>query len=91
MTTDQRTGEVLAKIVKCRVADLDVLSPRTCVDFRISVNLEISFEGDVSHLPVVEMGGGKARDRNKDRMSYRHLAYQVDLTQVAKSEVFIPP
>lgn len=94
VTTDQRTGETLAKIVKCRVADLDILSPRTCVDYRISVNLEMSYEGDVSQLPVVDSatGGGKARDRNKDRMSYRHLAYQVDLTQVARSEVsFFPP
>lgn len=91
VTTDQRTGEVLAKIVKCRVADLDIVSPRTWVDFRISVNLEISYDGEVNHLPVIEMGGGKARDRNKDRMSYRHLAYQVDLTQVANSEVCILP
>lgn len=92
VTTDQRTGEILAKIVKVRIADLNVLSPRTCVDYRISVNLEMNFDGDVSHLPVVDTNsdGGKARDRNKDRMSYRHLAYQVDLTQVAK-EVFSCP
>ncbi|ODM23305.1 hypothetical protein SI65_00894 [Aspergillus cristatus] len=88
VTTDQRTGEILAKIVKIRIADLNVFSPRTCVDYRISVNLEMNYDGDVSHLPVVDTNsdGGKARDRNKDRMSYRHLAYQVDLTQVAKSE-----
>lgn len=89
VTTDQKTGEILAKIVKTRIADLNVLSPRTCVDYRISVNLEMNYGGDVSHLPVVDTysDGGKARDRNKDRMSYRHLAYQIDLTQVAKSEV----
>ena len=28
-------------------------------------------------------GGGGGKDRNKDRMSYRHLAYQIDLTQVS--------
>lgn len=88
VTVDQRTGEVLAKIVKCRIADLDVYSPRTCVDWRISVNLEMSYEGDVSNLPVLDgTRGGRGGDRNKDRMSYRHLAYQIDLTQVAKSEV----
>jgi len=93
VTTDQKTGEILAKIVKIRIADLNVLSPRTCVDYRISVNLEMNYDGDVNHLPVVDTNsdGGKARDRNKDRMSYRHLAYQVDLTQVAKSEVFSCP
>ncbi|PIG81680.1 mRNA capping nucleoside-triphosphatase [Aspergillus arachidicola] len=86
VTLDQRTGEVLAKIVKCRIADLDVYSPRTCVDWRISVNLEMNYEGDVSHLTVVDPGRGRGGERNKDRMSYRHLAYQIDLTQVAKSE-----
>ncbi|KAL2827432.1 CYTH-like domain-containing protein [Aspergillus cavernicola] len=85
VTVDQRTGEILGKIVKCRVADLDVHSPRTCVDFRVSVNLEMGYEGDISHLTPADTGRG-ASDRNKDRMSYRHLAYQVDLTQVARSE-----
>ncbi|KAL1961086.1 hypothetical protein VTO42DRAFT_4974 [Malbranchea cinnamomea] len=88
VTTDQRTGAVLARIVKCRIADLDVYSPRTCLDWRISVNLEMQYDGDVSSLtPVSEMGPhGRRGDRNKDRMSYRHLAYQIDLTQVASTE-----
>ncbi|RAL05978.1 putative mRNA capping nucleoside-triphosphatase [Aspergillus ibericus CBS 121593] len=86
VTVDQRTGEVLAKIIKCRIADLDVHSPRTCVDWRVSVNLEMSYDGDISNLPVADGRGGRGGDRNKDRMSYRHLAYQIDLTQVAKSD-----
>lgn len=89
VTTDERTGEILAKIVKCRIADVDVCSPRTTVDWRVSVNLEMEYTGDVSNLPVVDTAvskGGRG-DRIKDRMSYRHLAYQVDLTQVAKSDV----
>ncbi|KAJ5244209.1 hypothetical protein N7489_004305 [Penicillium chrysogenum] len=88
VTTDERTGEIIAKIVKCRIADVDVCSPRTTVDWRVSVNLEMEYTGDVSHLPVVDAAvskGGRG-DRIKDRMSYRHLAYQVDLTQVAKSD-----
>ncbi|KAL3485611.1 CYTH-like domain-containing protein [Aspergillus germanicus] len=85
VTIDQRTGEILAKIVKCRVADLDIHSPRTCVDWRVSVNLEMNYDGDISHLSPADTGRG-ASDRNKDRMSYRHLAYQIDLTQVARSE-----
>lgn len=101
VTTDQNTGEVIAKIVKIRIMDLDVYSPRTSVDWRISVNLEINYEGDISDLAVSSGsdggggpggpggGGNKAFERNKDRMSYRHLAYQIDLTQVAKSEVSI--
>ncbi|CBF85389.1 hypothetical protein AN1697.2 [Aspergillus nidulans FGSC A4] len=86
VTVDQRTGEVLAKIVKCRVADLDIHSPLTAVDWRVSVNLEMNYDGDISHLTPADTGRGRASDRNKDRMSYRHLAYQVDLTQVARSE-----
>ncbi|KGO45143.1 hypothetical protein PEX1_068110 [Penicillium expansum] len=88
VTTDERTGEILAKIVKCRVADVDVCSPRTTVDWRVSVNLEMEYTGDVSNLPVIDAAvikGGRG-DRIKDRMSYSHLAYQVDLTQVAKSD-----
>ncbi|PYH47342.1 putative mRNA capping nucleoside-triphosphatase [Aspergillus saccharolyticus JOP 1030-1] len=86
VTVDQRTNEVLAKIVKCRIADLDIHSPNTCVDWRISVNLEMNYDGDVSQLTVVDPARGRGGDRNKDRMSYRHLAYQIDLTQVAKSD-----
>ncbi|EEH46994.1 uncharacterized protein PADG_03092 [Paracoccidioides brasiliensis Pb18] len=93
VTTDQRTGAVLARIVKCRIADLDVFSPRTCLDWRISVNLEMNFEGDIGELslpgntgPQSGVGAPRGGARCKDRMSYRHLAYQIDLTQVAISE-----
>ncbi|KAJ5610579.1 hypothetical protein N7510_007298 [Penicillium lagena] len=86
VTTDQRTGEVLAKIIKCRVADFDVYSPSTHVDWRVSVNLEMEYEGDIHSLTVADAAKGGRGERNKDRMSYRHLAYQVDLTQVARAE-----
>jgi hypothetical protein len=87
VTTDQRTGEVIAKIIKCRVADIDVYSPRTTVDWRVSVNLEMEYEGDHTTLPMADASRGGRGERNKDRMSYRHLAYQIDLTQVARTEV----
>ncbi|KAJ5579851.1 uncharacterized protein N7459_005836 [Penicillium hispanicum] len=86
VTTDVRTGEIIAKIVKCRVADIDVCSPRTTVDWRVSVNLEMEYPGNVQNLPVIDMTRGGRGERNKDRMSYRHLAYQIDLTQVARAE-----
>ena len=93
VTTDQKTGAVLARIVKCRIADLDVYSPRTCLDWRISVNLEMNYEGDISQLQPAGDGQAWKRggERNKDRMSYRHLAYQIDLTQVGSSEVNSTP
>jgi hypothetical protein len=45
---------------------------------------------DVTHLPMVDASKGGRGERNKDRMSYRHLAYQIDLTQVATVEVSFP-
>ena len=86
ITTDQKTGKELAKIVKARVADLDIYSPRTAFDWRVSVNLEMNYDGDMRDL-VETTEGGKRADRNKDRMSYTHLAYQIDLTQVTPFEV----
>ncbi|KAI9774227.1 MAG: mRNA-capping enzyme subunit beta [Geoglossum umbratile] len=85
ITTDQKSGKTLAKIIKARVADLDIYSPRTQFDWRISVNLEMGYEGEIEGLVEGGDGGGRA-DRNKDRMSYRHLAYQIDLTQVTPSD-----
>ena len=91
VTRDQRTGAELAKIVKVRVADLDVHSPKTPFDWRVSVNLEMQFQGAMKDLVEVMDGGRRAPERNKDRVTYRHLAYQIDLTQVTSAEVFITP
>ena len=81
VTTNQKTGELIAKIVKVRIADMEVYSPRTAFDWRLSVNMEMSYDGDVEGLTEVHEDGKKP-DRNKDRMSYSHLAYRIDLTQV---------
>ena len=86
ITTDQKTGKVLAKIVKARVTDVDVYSPRTPFDWRVSVNLEMDWDGDMKDL-VESKNGQKRADRNKDRVSYRHQSYQIDLTQVTPSDV----
>ncbi|MCJ1380404.1 mRNA-capping enzyme subunit beta [Xylographa soralifera] len=86
VTTDQKTGRVLAKIIKVRVADLDVYNPGTPFDWRVSVNLEMNFTGDMGELAEVMEGGKRAPERNKDRMTYKHLAYQIDLTQVKSAE-----
>jgi len=79
----KKTNEVLAKIVKARIADLDILLPRQPLDCRISVNLEMRYDGDIDGLA----GGGdeaKRPDRNKDRVSYTQSHYQIDLTQVTQ-------
>lgn len=87
ITTDQKTGKVLAKIIKARVADIDIYSPRTLFDWRISVNVEMDYKGEMTDLVEPQTRDGKQADRNKDRMSYKHLAYQIDLTQVTPAEV----
>ena len=87
ITTDQKTGKVLAKIIKARVADIDIYSPNTLFDWRISVNVEMDYKGELTDLVEPQTRDGKQADRNKDRMSYKHLAYQIDLTQVTPAEV----
>lgn len=86
VTHDQKTGRVLNKIVKARIADLNIFSPRTAFDWRISVNMEMPWKGDVDRL--VPQGGG---ERNKDRLSYQHLCFSVDLTQVTAAAGGGPP
>ncbi|UKZ64925.1 uncharacterized protein TrAtP1_006130 [Trichoderma atroviride] len=83
VTYDQKTNEVLNKIIKARVADIDLHMPMCPMDCRISINLEANWDGSVEELE--QMSANKANqqpDRSKDRLSYTHGSYQVDLTQV---------
>jgi hypothetical protein len=87
VTRDKNTGEYLRAIIKHRIGNLEVSSPKTEWDYRIGINLEIDFPGPIESLkPALE--GGKTLEsmqRQKDRMSYSWLgAYQVDLTQVSQ-------
>ncbi|KAB8337035.1 hypothetical protein FH972_021339 [Carpinus fangiana] len=81
VTKDQKTGAVLAKIVKVKIQDMHVFDPRTDFDWRISVNAEMNWDGDIAQLTPAP----NSHDRRKDRMSYKHLAFQIDLTQVTSS------
>lgn len=92
-TKDQESGQVLARIVKIRLADLSIYSPRTDFDWRVSVNLEIPYTGPLDILaPATEDEKQKGiqnphtqsrqSQRLKDRMQYTHQLCQVDLTQV---------
>ncbi len=72
---DQVTGKEIAKIIKVRIADMEIYSPLTAFDWRVSVSLEMKYEGPLGAV-------SSDPDRNKDRMSYHHLAYDIDLTQV---------
>ncbi|PKS08690.1 hypothetical protein jhhlp_004743 [Lomentospora prolificans] len=83
VTYEQRSREVVAKIVKVRVADLSIHMPNSPLDCRISVNLEMNWPGPVEELE--QIGGGRGENmpaRQKDRLSYAQGSIQVDLTQV---------
>lgn len=86
VTTDQKTKQELAKMIKVRLADLDIHCPRSPFDCRISINMEIAYDGDRSGMVELMEGGKKVPARNKDRMTYRHQTYQIDLTQVTIGE-----
>ena len=80
VTRDQKTNNVLAKIIKARIADMSIYNPQAPLDCRISVNLEMRFDGDIELL----VPSPDAPDRHKDRMSYTQGPYQIDLTQVTQ-------
>lgn len=83
VTYDEKTGEVLNKIIKARVADIDLHMPRCPMDCRISINLEMNWDGPVEELE--QLGATPTQgitDRRKDRLSYKQGLYQIDLTQV---------
>lgn len=72
VTRNERTKEVECTR-KVRLGDLNVYSPRRQVDWRVSVNLEV---------PVQHPVGSAFSTRRKDRMSYAHEEFLIDLTQV---------
>ncbi|KAH7140106.1 putative mRNA capping nucleoside-triphosphatase [Dactylonectria estremocensis] len=83
VTYDQKTREVLGKIIKARVADINLHLPTCPMDCRISINLEMDWDGGVDELEQFATSQvDRQPDRNKDRLSYTHGHYQIDLTQV---------
>lgn len=79
VTTDFNTGAVKDKIVKTRINDIHIYCPANLFDIRISVSLEIKWDGPIEDF--AEMRGENDR-RDKNRLSYTHQAAQIDLTQV---------
>jgi len=76
VTRDERTGDVIECVKKVRLRDLNVYSPKRAADWRVSVNLEISVP-----VPV----GAPTHTRRKDRISYSHEEFSIDLTQVTST------
>ncbi|KAK3940003.1 CYTH-like domain-containing protein [Diplogelasinospora grovesii] len=89
VTYDQKTNKVVAKIIKARLADISLHFPEHPLDCRISVNLEMDWPEPLEGFDDFEKWGltanqGSMPNRNKNRLSYTHSHYQVDLTQVTQ-------
>ena len=85
-TVDDKTRQVKARIVKIPLAHLHIFNPADPYDCRISMNLEVNMDRpnmdpEALVIPPTEERTAH-RDRHKDRLSYQHLAYAVDLTRV---------
>ncbi|KAF7299126.1 mRNA-triPase domain-containing protein [Mycena indigotica] len=76
VTRNEKTGEVVECMRKIRLGDLNVYSPKRAADWRISVSLEV---------PVTHPIGSATHSRKKDRLSYSHEEFSIDLTQVTSS------
>ncbi|KAJ3867706.1 MAG: CYTH-like domain-containing protein [Lentinula lateritia] len=76
VTRDEKSGAVIECMRKIRLGDLNIYSPKRLADWRVSVNLEVP----CSH-PV----GSSTHQRKKDRMSYSHEEFNIDLTQVTST------
>ncbi|KXT08708.1 hypothetical protein AC579_1570 [Pseudocercospora musae] len=86
-TTDMRTNQVTARIVKVKVDDLHIYSPQDPYDMRISINIECNLaRPDIDPQAITKKPAADEPvqpDRRKDRLSYKHLQkYSVDLTRV---------
>ncbi|GAA5838057.1 hypothetical protein JCM5353_003382 [Sporobolomyces roseus] len=79
---DQSTSSWKA-VEKVRVADMNVYSPKRLFDWRVSISLENPVMEHPSTPPT--------HSRRKDRISYSHQLYTIDLTQVATPSQSQPP
>lgn len=81
--TLNKEDQEIERIIKRRVDNLVVHSPGDLLDFRISISLELPVTGadiDLTQLAV-------KTERVKNRLSYVHRAFQVDLTSVVTDKV----
>ena len=81
-TTTSPTGEITARIVKIHIADLHLLNPSGDYDLRVTINLEADFSAHPHPEDLVDAAPTSLPSRKKDRLSYKHLVYSVDLTRV---------
>lgn len=78
------------QIMKTRVSDINIHFPRHSMDCRISINLEMPWEGPAGEIEEIGTHDpARAPDREKDRLSYAQGPYQIDLTQVTQKIIGI--
>jgi polynucleotide 5'-triphosphatase len=81
ITYDTKENKVTDRLVKLKVADLHIFNP-ACQDCRISINVELNLNRpDIDPQALIAADDAEP-SRRKDRMSYRHLAYAIDLTRI---------
>lgn len=96
VTRREKSGEVVACMQKIRLGSIDIYSPKRAADWRISVNMEIPgmSSGTIAKhsLRCIAFAflvpppiGSPTHTRKKDRMSYTHEEFIIDLTQVTSS------
>ncbi|KAL1745264.1 CYTH-like domain-containing protein [Schizophyllum fasciatum] len=76
VTRNDKTKEVTA-LRKIKLANLEIYSPKKQADWRVTVSLE---------CPVEHPTGTAGHSRRKDRLSYQHEEFSIDLTQVQVSD-----
>jgi len=75
VSRDEKTGQVTESVRKTRVGDMNVYCPKWGFDYRISVNRELPVDPPPAPARAEML-------RRKNRVSYSHQAYRMDLTQV---------
>lgn len=84
VTTDNATGQITAIIVKTRVHDMEIYCPADEFDCRISISLESPWGiNPIEQRYTEHLDQGVPTARGKDRLSYKHQGFMVDLTQVS--------
>jgi hypothetical protein len=82
VTRDNATNAITAIIIKTRIADLEMRCPRDEFDVRISISLETNWVHPGWESFSEHLDAGVRTQRGKDRLSYQHQGFLVDLTQV---------
>ncbi|GAA5974638.1 hypothetical protein JCM11641_007035 [Rhodosporidiobolus odoratus] len=77
VTTNQKDRSRRKAVEKVRVADMNIFSPKRMFDWRVSVSLE-------NPAPIPDTP--PTHTRYKDRISYTHQLFTVDLTQVTSAQ-----